>query len=138
MVGLCFARAFDVNNAILPSFSCALFIPVDVVKERLQVQSTRNMGYSYSGSFNAFRTILKEEGARGLYKGYFATLFSYGPFSAIYFGVYEEVRICYMNLCDMAVFNILLVYLQQIKRFTRNNSSNKDSTELNFSQNLIW
>jgi hypothetical protein len=37
------------------------------------------------------RTIMRQEGYRGLYKGYFATLFSYGPFSAIYFAWYEEV-----------------------------------------------
>jgi hypothetical protein len=62
-----------------------------VIKERLQVQSTKQLGYRYNGSFDAFRTILRQEGAYALYKGYFATLFSYGPFSAIYFGMFEEV-----------------------------------------------
>ncbi len=63
------------------------------MKERLQVQSTKNLGYKYKGSFDALKTIFREEGYRGLYKGYFATLFSYGPFSAIYFGVFEEVSL---------------------------------------------
>lgn len=68
---------------------------MDVVKERLQVQANRQLGYQYKGSFDALKTVLREEGYRGLYKGYFATLFSYGPFSAIYFGVYEEVKVTF-------------------------------------------
>lgn len=71
--------------------SCSIFVPVDVVKERLQVQSNRPES-AYSGSIDAFKTIIKQEGMRGLYKGYNATIFSYGPFSAVYFLLYEEVR----------------------------------------------
>lgn len=78
--------------------SCSIFVPVDVVKERLQVQSNR-LESTYKGSIDAFRTIVKQEGARGLYKGYTATLFSYGPFSAMYFLLYEEVRsVCLLQL----------------------------------------
>jgi hypothetical protein len=73
--------------------SCAAFVPVDVVKERLQVQSSYKSAFQYSGTIDAFRTIIKQEGLRGLYKGYGATLFSFGPFSAIYFMLYEEVGI---------------------------------------------
>ena len=35
--------------------------------------------------------ISKQEGLRGIYKGYWATLLSFGPFSALYFGLYEKV-----------------------------------------------
>eukprot|EP01032_Pedospumella_encystans_P010434 gene10434-12194_t len=70
---------------------CSIFVPVDVVKERLQVQSNRTDS-AYKGSIDAFRTIIKQEGLRGLYKGYSATLFSYGPFSATYFLLYEEAK----------------------------------------------
>jgi hypothetical protein len=66
---------------------------VDVVKERLQVQSNRPER-QYAGSLDALKTIVREEGVRGLYKGYTATVFSYGPFSAIYFPLYEWVRCC--------------------------------------------
>jgi len=82
--------------------ACLLFVPADVVKERLQVQrsgagQTNVLGAavappSYSGSFNAIRTICKTEGLLGLYKGYAATLISFGPFSALYFAFYEELR----------------------------------------------
>lgn len=70
--------------------SCGIFLPVDVIKERLQVQNLRN-DYSYRGSFDAFKTIIREEGFLGLYKGYAATIYSFGPFSAIYFALYENV-----------------------------------------------
>lgn len=63
---------------------------MDVVKERLQVQSNRQ-DLNYKGNIDAFRTIFKEEGLRGIYKGYGATLLSFGPYSALYFLFYEKV-----------------------------------------------
>jgi hypothetical protein len=71
-----------------------------VVKERLQVQSSVNaIGGAaakhslpqYSNSMDALIKIGRQEGLAGIYKGYGATLFSYGPFSALYFLLYEEV-----------------------------------------------
>lgn len=70
--------------------SCGIFLPVDVIKERLQVQDLKR-SYKYKGSADAFATIMREEGVRGLYKGYVATIYSFGPFSAIYFALYEKV-----------------------------------------------
>lgn len=72
---------------------CSIFVPVDVIKERLQVQSKEFKDRRfYNGSYDAFTKICKEEGLRGLYKGYGATVFSYGPFSALYFLFYEESK----------------------------------------------
>jgi len=39
-------------------------------------------------SWDALRMILRTEGRRGIYKGYAATLASFGPFSALYFVFY--------------------------------------------------
>ena len=87
-------------------FSCIVFVPVDVVKERLQVQiqsssQTPNSKIyasningtlpQYTGSLDACKQICQQEGLRGIYRGYGATLMSYGPFSALYFFLYEEV-----------------------------------------------
>ena len=77
-----------------------MFVPVDVVKERLQVQvsaSSSSAGYKaappvYKGSLDALMQICRQEGLTGIYKGYGATLLSYGPFSALYFFLYEEVK----------------------------------------------
>lgn len=92
---------------IAEALCCIVFVPVDVIKERLQVQfndrsaerlaspnqlnSERKNVTNYQSSFDALIKIGKEEGFRGIYKGYGATLLSYGPFSAFYFLFYEVV-----------------------------------------------
>ncbi len=78
-----------------------LWVPQDVIKERLQVQrdvlkaaapqnaavaaaeaaSLPSHGPNFTGSFDAFRGILKEEGVRGLYRGYFAHQFVWGSYN---------------------------------------------------------
>lgn len=80
----------------MQNYSCIIFVPVDVVKERLQVQRkvSEVAGKEttlYRGSYDAIRTIFKDEGLMGIYRGYGATLFAYGPFSAFYFLFYEQV-----------------------------------------------
>lgn len=72
--------------------ACVLFVPIDVVKERLQVQGTMQGAAQYTGSLDACRAILRSEGLPGIYKGYAATLASFGPFSALYFLFYERLK----------------------------------------------
>ena len=48
--------------------ACIVFVPVDVVKERLQVQSTLTSAAQYRGSWNASRDIWRNEGLAGIYK----------------------------------------------------------------------
>lgn len=74
--------------------SCVLWVPIDVVKERMQVQGRRaggggGHGLYYRSTPDAVAQIWRGEGLRGLYRGYGATLASFGPFSAVYFGTYE-------------------------------------------------
>ena len=71
--------------------SCVFFVPIDVIKERLQVQENLKL-YNYNGTLDAFRTILRSEGVRGIYKAYGATVASFGPFSAFYFLFYEKFK----------------------------------------------
>lgn len=68
--------------------SCLIFVPVDVVKERLQVQSNLKT-FSYKNDIHAIFHILRNEGIRGIYKAYGATVMSFGPLSAFYFMFYE-------------------------------------------------
>ena len=46
---------------------CILYVPIDVVKERLQVQRP-GIKTQYNGSADALRKIFKYEGVRGVYK----------------------------------------------------------------------
>lgn len=71
--------------------SCVFFVPIDVIKERLQVQENLKL-YKYNGTLDAIRTVLKNEGLRGIYKAYGATVASFGPFSALYFLFYEKFK----------------------------------------------
>ena len=134
------------NNKLLPesmihfmsgmmaeTIACIIYVPVDVIKERLQVQhspttlegTTSRMksgtatsgnynsiqagkqvvsssssvsslssssSHYYNGSWDALKKILHTEGLRGIYKGYAATLASFGPYSALYFVFYEQVK----------------------------------------------
>jgi hypothetical protein len=90
--------------------ACIVYVPVDVIKERLQVQRNSpvkldgniisgsgnsgngNHNQQYKGSLDALQKILKCEGLGGIYKGYAATLASFGPYSALYFVFYERMK----------------------------------------------
>lgn len=78
------------------AFSCILWVPIDVLKERMQIQHVpKTLGktegtYFYESGFQAIKDTLKKEGVLGFYRGYGATLLSFGPFSALYFMFYEE------------------------------------------------
>ncbi|KAI8540017.1 hypothetical protein RHMOL_Rhmol09G0228400 [Rhododendron molle] len=63
--------------------------PLDLVRTRLAAQT--NVTY-YRGILHALRTITREEGASGLYKGLGATLLGVGPNLAISFSVYDSLR----------------------------------------------
>ncbi|KAL2485180.1 Mitochondrial substrate carrier family protein [Abeliophyllum distichum] len=63
--------------------------PLDLVRTRLAAQ--RNAIY-YQGIWHAVRTICRDEGFLGLYKGLGATLLGVGPSIAISFSVYETLR----------------------------------------------
>ncbi|KAL6528672.1 hypothetical protein OROMI_029317 [Orobanche minor] len=63
--------------------------PLDLIRTRLAAQ--RNTIY-YKGMGHALRTICRDEGFLGLYKGLGATLLGVGPSIAISFSVYESLR----------------------------------------------
>jgi Mitochondrial carrier protein len=48
--------------------------------------------FKYKSDLDAIKQITKVEGIRGLYKAYGATVFSFGPFSALYFMFYEQLK----------------------------------------------
>ncbi|KAK1399757.1 hypothetical protein POM88_009620 [Heracleum sosnowskyi] len=63
--------------------------PLDLIRTRLSAQ--RSTIY-YQGTGHALRTICRDEGFFGLYKGMGATLLGVGPSIAISFSVYEAIR----------------------------------------------
>ncbi|CAI9095364.1 OLC1v1031299C1 [Oldenlandia corymbosa var. corymbosa] len=64
--------------------------PTDVVKSVIQVDDHKNP--KYSGSFDAFRKILKAEGVKGLYKGFGPAMARSVPANAACFLAYEVTK----------------------------------------------
>ncbi|KAL9243296.1 hypothetical protein vseg_017201 [Gypsophila vaccaria] len=87
-----------------------IYVPCEVMKQRMQVQGTSNSwnsiiskaetgkipgvqmyGY-YNGIFHAGSSILKEQGPKGLYAGYWSTLARDVPFAGLMVMFYEALK----------------------------------------------
>lgn len=63
-------------------------VPLDLVKCRIQVDPAK-----YKSVFNGFKVTLKEDGARGLAKGWAPTFFGYSAQGLCKFGFYEVFKV---------------------------------------------
>lgn len=80
--------------------ACSIYVPVDVVKERLQVGMYETPTMALSTIFRVNNDGQQQQQQRSssitplrtLYRGYWATLASFGPYSAFYFLFYEESK----------------------------------------------
>ncbi|KAL0380997.1 UNVERIFIED_CONTAM: Solute carrier family 25 member 44 [Sesamum angustifolium] len=79
--------------------SQAVFVPVDVVSQRLMVQ-----GYSghatYNGGLDVVRQIIKADGVRGLYRGFGLSVITYSPTSAVWWASYGASQRFIWRLLD--------------------------------------
>ncbi|CUS21951.1 LAQU0S04e04588g1_1 [Lachancea quebecensis] len=70
--------------------------PLDVAKTRLQAQGLRSgLPNYYNGIAGTLKTIVRDEGVRGLYKGLVPIIMGYFPTWMIYFSVYESSKKIY-------------------------------------------
>ncbi|KAK2982743.1 hypothetical protein RJ640_025159 [Escallonia rubra] len=67
--------------------SDAVFTPMDVVKQRLQLSSS-----PYKGVADCLKTVLKEEGIGAFYASYKTTVLMNAPFTAVHFATYEATK----------------------------------------------
>lgn len=67
--------------------SQAIFVPVDVISQRLMVQGTPG-ATKYSGGLDVIRKILKADGILGLYRGFGMSVITYSPSSAVWWASY--------------------------------------------------
>jgi len=70
----------------------ALMTPLDVTKCNMQVNSAK-----YKGLISGMKTIIKEEGAMAITKGWFPTLIGYSLQGAFKYGLYEMFKDQYSN-----------------------------------------
>jgi solute carrier family 25 citrate transporter 1 len=70
-----------------------VYTPIDIVKERMQVQAMMRHSYSYASPAAAFQSLLHQgQGFRGIFKGYWATNAVWLPWNALYIAGYEELK----------------------------------------------
>ncbi|CAH9121093.1 unnamed protein product [Cuscuta epithymum] len=67
--------------------SDAVFTPMDMVKQRLQLSSSQ-----YKGVMDCVRVVLREEGVRAFYASYKTTVLMNAPFTAVHFATYEAAK----------------------------------------------
>lgn len=107
-------------------FGSLVWSPMDVVKQRVMVArkmqkvavagasagtlsgtATAPAAPAYTSSYNAFLTIIREEGPRGLYRGFGAGLATYGPYVSIYFALYEQWKAMFRR-DELLFFNAIV------------------------------
>ncbi|GJM84462.1 hypothetical protein PR202_ga00132 [Eleusine coracana subsp. coracana] len=71
-----------------------VWTPVDVVSQRLMVQSSSSSSAAngYRGGADAFRKILRADGVRGLYRGFGVSVLTYAPSSAAWWASYATAQ----------------------------------------------
>ncbi|KAG5634816.1 hypothetical protein H0H81_000619 [Sphagnurus paluster] len=74
--------------------------PLDVVKTKLQAQRAIQGQRGYLGIADTVKTILSNQGIRGLYRGLGPTILGYLPTWAIYFAVYDGIKSVFGGLSD--------------------------------------
>ncbi|XP_072966239.1 uncharacterized protein [Typha angustifolia] len=71
--------------------SCAYYVPLDVICQRLMVQGLPGMT-TYKGPYDVIQKVLKTEGIRGLYRGFGITILTQSPASALWWGAYGAAQ----------------------------------------------
>ncbi|XP_020224068.1 solute carrier family 25 member 44 [Cajanus cajan] len=70
-----------------------VWTPVDVVSQRLMVQSgVSSSSTQYVNGIDAFRKIVKSDGARGLYRGFGLSILTYAPSNAVWWASYSVAQ----------------------------------------------
>ncbi|KAJ8637055.1 hypothetical protein MRB53_011322 [Persea americana] len=102
--------AHFIAGGIGDTLGSCVYVPCEVMKQRMQIQGTRKSwssiilkenisqksgqqmyGY-YSGMFQAGHSILKQHGLKGLYAGYWSTLARDVPFAGLMVTFYEGLK----------------------------------------------
>jgi len=74
----------------------------DVLRRRFQINAMSGMGYQYKSIPDAIRTILSQEGLRGLYKGLVPNLLKVAPSMASSWLAFEVTRDFLVSLGEAA------------------------------------
>lgn len=92
------SAAHAVSGVCATVASDAVFTPMDMVKQRLQLKNS-----PYMGVLDCVRTVLKEEGFRAFYASYRTTVVMNAPFTAVHFATYEASKRCLTEISPESV-----------------------------------
>jgi len=81
------------GGALACGLTHAGITPLDVTKCNMQVNPAK-----YTGTFSGMSTLLREEGSRGIWKGFGPTLVGYSFQGMFKYGLYEIFKDAYMNM----------------------------------------
>ncbi|CAM8967308.1 unnamed protein product [Rhodiola kirilowii] len=81
------SMAHAASGVLATVASDAVFTPMDMVKQRLQLSSS-----PYKGVRDCVRRVFKEEGFRAFYASYRTTVLMNAPFTAVHFATYEAAK----------------------------------------------
>jgi solute carrier family 25 citrate transporter 1 len=81
------------TGALAQVLAGVVYTPIDIVKERMQVQALMRGSYSYTSPLQAFKALLAGgQGLQGLFRGYWATNCVWLPWNAMYIAGYEQLK----------------------------------------------
>jgi len=83
-----------------------IFCPRDILKERMQTNVFNGNAWRLS------KHIFETEGIGGFYRGYWATTVLWGPYAAIYFNIYEHLKMNFGNpgqnsIVSLSMFGVI-------------------------------
>ncbi|XP_019053253.1 PREDICTED: mitoferrin-like isoform X2 [Nelumbo nucifera] len=81
------SAAHAVSGVFATVASDAVFTPMDMVKQRLQLRSS-----PYRGVMDCVRRVLREEGFEAFYASYRTTVLMNAPYTAVHFATYEAAK----------------------------------------------
>lgn len=81
------AAGHAVSGVFATVASDAVFTPMDMVKQRLQLKNS-----PYKGVMDCIKTVVREEGVASFYASYRTTVLMNAPFTAVHFATYEATK----------------------------------------------
>ncbi|KAL8475881.1 hypothetical protein ACS0TY_028512 [Phlomoides rotata] len=85
------AIANGVGGMMGSTCSQVIFVPIDVISQRLMVQGYSGHSTTYSGGLDVARRIIKAHGVRGLYRGLGLSIATYSPSSGVWWASYGVI-----------------------------------------------
>ena len=81
-------------GALSGGIAQSLVYPFDILRRRFQVATMNDgsLGFRYTGTWDALTHIVRQEGVRGLYKGWTANMFKIMPSMAVQWASYDLIR----------------------------------------------